>query len=198
MNHARISLPILLLMFAASAYAQDAKPAAPPAQPAPTMSSILDRQLSGQEKNIVDAAAAMPEEKYNFSPESLNISGSDYKGVRTFAMEVKHIATANYIFWGAITGDKPAYEIKGPNGPDEIKTKADILKYLKDSFAVGHKAVATVTPENLLEMLPFRANKAPRIGLVSNELIHANDHYGQMVEYLRMNGVVPPASRPQN
>ena len=198
MTHAKTMVFILVLAFTATLYGQAAKPSAPAQQPTPTVSNILDRQLSGLEKNIVDTAEAMPEDKYNFSPEGLNIAGSDYKGVRTFAMEVKHIATANYIFWGAITGDKPAYEIKGPNGPDEIKSKADIVKYLKESFAVGHKAAATVNTENLLEMFPFRTTKLPRLALVTNELIHVNDHYGQMVEYLRMNGVIPPASRPQN
>jgi uncharacterized damage-inducible protein DinB len=194
----KMTVLVLALAFTAVLHGQAAKPAAPAEQPAPTISSILERQLNGLEKNIVGAAEAMPEDKYNFSPESLTIPGSDYKGVRSFAMEVKHIATANYLFWGAITGDKPAYEIKGPNGPDEVKTKSEILKFLKDSFAVGHKAVATVNSENLLEMVPFRTTKAPRLGLVSDELIHANDHYGQMVEYLRMSGVVPPASRPRN
>jgi uncharacterized damage-inducible protein DinB len=181
-----------------------AKPASPapqaqaspqPAQPPPTFASMADRQVSASEKQLVEAAEAMPEEKYNFSPESLNIPGSNYKGVRTFAMEVKHIATANYVFWSALTGDPMPAGIKGPNGPDELKTKAEIVKYLKDSYALGHKAAATLTPENALELVTFRMGKAPRLYLATNPVAHANDHYGQMVEYLRMNGIVPPASR---
>jgi uncharacterized damage-inducible protein DinB len=156
---------------------------------------MAERQVSASEKQLVEAAEAMPEDKYNFTPESLNIPGSNYKGVRTFALEVKHIATANYAFWTALTGDPMPAGIKGPNGPDELKTKAEIVKFLKDSYALGHKAAATLTPENALEVVTFRMGKAPRLYLATNPVAHANDHYGQMVEYLRMNGIVPPASR---
>jgi uncharacterized damage-inducible protein DinB len=181
-----------------------AKPATPapqaqaspqPAQPAPTFASMVDRQVSSIEKQFVEAAEAMPEDKFNFSPESLNIQGSDYKGVRTFALEVKHVATANYAFWTGLTGDKMPEGIKGPNGPEELRTKAEIVKFLKDSFALGHKAAATLTSANLLEPVPFRQNKAPRLQLATAPVAHAFDHYGQMVEYLRMNGIIPPASR---
>jgi hypothetical protein len=181
-----------------------AKPAAPapqaqaspqPAQPSPTLASVVDRQISSIEKQFVEAAEAMPEDKFNFSPESLKIPGSDYKGVRTFALEVKHVATANYAFWTGLTGDKMPEGIKGPNGPEELKTKAEIVKFLKDSYALGHKAAATVTSDNVLELVPFRQNKAPRLHLATAPVAHAFDHYGQMIEYLRMNGIIPPASR---
>ena len=205
MKNLRTMCLLLVLSFAIGtvAYGQaaaPAKPATPAAQPqpAPTLASVFDRQLSGIEKNVVEAAEAMPEDKYNFSPEGLALKGSDYKGVRTFAMEVKHIATANYAFWTPVTGDAMPAGIKGPNGPDELKTKAEIMKFLKDSFALGHKATAALTGDNALEMLQFRQNKSPRIQLTTSPIPHANDHYGQMVEYLRMNGIVPPASRPQN
>ena len=164
-------------------------------QPAPTLASVVDRQISSIEKQFVEAAEAMPEDKFNFSPESLNIQGSDYKGVRTFALEVKHVATANYAFWTGLTGDKMPEGIKGPNGPEGLKTKAEIVKFLKDSYALGHKATATLTSDNVLELVPFRQNKAPRLYLATAPVAHAFDHYGQMVEYLRMNGIVPPASR---
>ncbi|HWX55859.1 MAG TPA: DinB family protein [Verrucomicrobiae bacterium] len=205
MKHLRVFCLLAVLTLAAGALAQGsgvpAKPAgaAPQAQttpqPAPTISSIIDRQISTIEKQFVDAAEAMPEAKFNFTPESLNIQGSDYKGVRTFALEVKHVATANYFFWCSVTGDKLPEGIKGPNGPDELKTKAEIIQFLKDSFALGHKAAATLTGENATEMLPFRQNKAPRLNLAASPVAHAFDHYGQMVEYLRMNGIVPPASQ---
>jgi hypothetical protein len=173
------------------------KPAtpAPQAQPSPTLSRLVDRQISASEKQVVEAAEAMPEDKYNFSPESLNITGSDYKGVRTFALEVRHIATANYAFWSSLTGDPMPAGIKGPNGPEELKTKAEIVKFLKDSYALGHKAAATLTNENMLDLVAFPMGKSPRLYLATNPVVHANDHYGQMIEYLRMNGIVPPASR---
>ena len=198
MKFVKIFCCFTLMIFAMGAMSQTAesKPAASqtPA-PAPTISSMVDKQISGIEKQFVEAAEAMPEGKFNFTPESLNIPGSDYKTVRTFALEVKHVATANYFYWCSVTGDKMPQGIKGPNGPDELQTKAEIIKYLKDSFAIGHKAAATLTSENIMEPLPFRTSKLPRLNLVSAPVPHAFDHYGQMVEYLRMNGVVPPASR---
>ena len=198
MKHLRMMFLLLVLCFAmgAAAPAQQPSGSAPPAQqPAPTISSFVDRQIGTIEKQFVEAAEAMPEDKFNFTPESLNIKGSDYKTVRTFALEVRHVATANYFYWCSVTGDKLPEGIKGANGPDDLKSKAEIIKFLKDSFAIGHKASATLTSENIMEMLPFRNNKAPRLQLVVGPVPHAFDHYGQMVEYLRMNGIVPPASR---
>ena len=158
---------------------------------------MLERQVSASEKQVVEAAEAMPEDKYNFSPESLNIPGSDYKGVRTFALEVRHIATANYAFWSALTGDPMPAGITGPNGPEALKTKAEIVKFLKDSYALGHKAAATLTNENMLDVVAFPMGKRSAVyrTLPPMPVVHANDHYGQMIEYLRMNGIVPPASR---
>jgi uncharacterized damage-inducible protein DinB len=162
-------------------------------QPAPTIISTLDRDISAAEKLIVDAAEAMPEDKFNFSPESLNIPGADYKGVRTFALQVKHIATSNYFIWSPLTGDKLPEGLKDGNGPQNLKTKAEIIQFLKDSFALGHKAAATLTDQNMLQ--PPANAKSPRLRLATFAVAHAYDHYGQMVEYLRMNGIVPPASR---
>lgn len=166
---------------------------APQAQQAPTLASNVDREVSAIEKQVVEAAEAMPEEKFNFSPESLHISGSDYKGVRTFAVQVKHIAASNYFIWSPLTGDKLPEGLKDGNGPENLKTKADILQFLKDSFALGHKAAATLTTENMLQ--PPGSGKSSRLHLAEFGVAHAFNHYGQMVEYLRMNGVVPPASR---
>jgi hypothetical protein len=85
------------------------------------------------------------------------------------------------------------FRLKDGNGPEGLKTKADILKFLKDSFALGHRAAATLTAENMLQV-PERS-KSARLRLATFGVAHAYDHYGQMVEYLRMNGIVPPASR---
>ncbi len=198
---------LAMMCFAASAFAQDAgaaKPAAPaakPAPPAPSISGAIDSQIKIIEKEFVSAAEAMPEDKYNFTPAGLNIPGSDYKGVRTFAEEVKHVATANYMFWGAITGDPMPAGTTGPNGPDTIKTKADIVKYLKDSYAIGHKAANMLTAENAVTTvsIPMMSpNPIPKLFLATFGVAHGFDHYGQVVEYLRMNGIVPPASRGGN
>ena len=116
----------------------------------PTIASAVDREISAVEKQIVDAAEAMPEDKFNFSPESLNIPGDGYKGVRTFALQVKHVAASNYAIWWRLTGDKFPDSFMGGNGPENFKTKAEIIKFLKDSFALGHQAAATLTTQNML------------------------------------------------
>jgi uncharacterized damage-inducible protein DinB len=195
----RIFAALLVFGSAVAAYAQagakqghQAEP-----QPAPTIANQIDQQITLIEKQFVEAAEAMPEEKFAFTPETLNLQGSDYKGVRTFALEVRHVATANYAFWGPITGDKMPEGVKGPNGPENMTSKADIIKYLKDSFALGHKVAATLTAQNLNDTFKTFRGESPRLFLASFPVAHAFDHYGQMVEYLRMNGVVPPASRQQ-
>src|SRR5579864_1083014 len=200
MKRIRIVLPSAVLMFAVTALGQGTNggenasaPRAQQAQTPPTIAATVDREISTIEKQIVEAAQAMPEDKFNFSPESLNISGDDYKGVRTFSLQVKHVAASNYFLWSPLTGDKLPEGQKDGNGPADLKTKADIIKFLKDSFALGHKAAATLTTENMLQTAEH--SKSPRLYLATFAVAHAFDHYGQMVEYLRMNGIVPPASR---
>jgi len=188
-------------LLAASAYAQAVKSSsaagssASPSTP-PTIASAIDREISLVEKEVVEAAEAMPEDKFDFSPEKLNVPGSDYKGVRTFGEQVKHVAASNYLIWSPITGEKPPDTVNDGKGPDNMKAKADIIKYLKDSFAFGHKAVATLNESNLVQPIT-RPNRPPttRLFLATFAPAHAFDHYGQLVEYLRMNGIVPPASR---
>jgi len=205
MKHIQTSLLLTaaLSLAAASAYAQAAKssPAAgTPGSPStpPTIASAIDREISIIEKEVVEAAEAMPEDKFDFSPEKLNVPGSDYKGVRTFGQQLKHIAASNYLIWSPITGEKPPDTVNDGKGPDNMKAKAEIIKYLKDSFAFGHKAVGTLNDSNLVQPIT-RPNRPPttRLFLATFAPAHAFDHYGQMVEYLRMNGIVPPASRGQ-
>jgi len=206
MKQMRTFCLLAILTFTVGAFGQGGtKPATPAASPAPqaqaspappaTFASLVDRQVSSYEKLVVEAAEAMPADKFDFTPASLKIPGSAYSDVRTFATLVKHTATANFRFWTTLTGEKMPENIKGPNGPDELKTKTEIIQFLKDSFAVGHRAAKSLTPENALEQVPFRNSTAPRLYLATTTVIHAADEYGQMVEYLRMNGIVPPASR---
>jgi DinB superfamily len=197
---ARTQIPVIAVLtsiFAVSALAQNANSAASgsQAQPSPptTLAAVVDHDISGIEKMVVEVAEAMPEGKFNFSPESLNIPRSSFKGVRTFALQVRHVAASNYAIWAPLTGDTFPKDYMGGNGPENLQTKADIIKFLKDSFALGHKAAATVTPENMLETVG--RGKSTRIRLANFGVAHACNHYGQMVEYLRMNGIVPPASR---
>jgi hypothetical protein len=203
MKHPSLLLTAAIYLVAASAYAQATKssPAAgasaSPSTP-PTIASAIDREISIVEKEVVEAAEAMPEDKFDFSPEKLNLPGSDYKGVRTFGEQLKHVAASNYLLWSPITGEKPPDTVNDGKGPDNMKAKADIIKYLKDSFAFGHKAVATLTDSNLVQPI-IRNNKPPttRLFLATFAPAHCFDHYGQIIEYLRMNGIVPPASRGQ-
>jgi uncharacterized damage-inducible protein DinB len=189
-----------MLILAVSALGQGTKtvegataPQAQASQAAPTLASAIDREISAIEKQVLDAAEAMPEDKFKFSPENLNLPGSDYKGVRTFAGQVRHIAASNYFIWSPLTGEKLPVDLTDGNGPEDVKTKAEILMFLKDSFALGHRAAATFTTENMLQTPEH--SKSTRLRLATFGVAHAFDHYGQMVEYLRMNGIVPPASR---
>jgi uncharacterized damage-inducible protein DinB len=193
-------LTAALSLAAASAYAQAAKssPAAgASASPStPTIASAIDPQISLVEKEVVDAAEAMPEDKFDFSPEKLNLPGSDYKGVRTFGEQLKHIAASNYLIWSPITGEKPPDTVNDGKGPDNMKAKAEIIKFVKDSFAFGHKAVATLNSSNLVEPITSKSGRqTTRLFQATFAAAHCFDHYGQMIEYLRMNGIVPPASR---
>jgi hypothetical protein len=188
MKQVRILLRSAVLVAGVTVLGQVTKSAA-----APTIASMMDGEISAIEKQVVEAAEAMPENRYNFSPENLHIPGDDYKGVRTFALQVRHVAASNYALWSRLTGDKIPEDFRGGNGPERLKTKADILKFLKDSFALGHRAAATLTTENML--LAPEHSESPRLHLAEFGVAHAFNHYGQMVEYLRMNGIVPPASR---
>lgn len=158
-----------------------------------SLTPAVERLLNNIETSIVNLANKWPEGKFNFTPESLNINGSNFKDVRTFAGQVKHLATDNYHIWSAITGDPlpPGVHEGDVNGPADMTSKADIMKFLKDSFALGHKAIATLTEKNAMEMIDFRGGKLPRLDLTWYALTHDEDHYGQMVVYSRMVGITP-------
>lgn len=162
-------------------------------KPPASVGEVIDRQFSGMEREFVPAAEAMPADKYDFAP-----TNGEFKGVRTFAQQVKHVAAVNYMIAAALLGEKPPVDVEGENGPAAMKTKEQIVKFLKDSCAYTHKAIATLNEKNLVEMIdgPF-GGKGSRLGLANTTIGHSFDHYGQMVEYLRMNGIIPPASRPQ-
>jgi uncharacterized damage-inducible protein DinB len=157
-----------------------------------TVTQVLDSSVSNIEHEFVPAAEAMPAEKFGFAP-----TNGEFKGVRTFAQQVKHVAAVNYELGAAILEEKPPVDIGEESGPASITTKADILKFLNDSFAYVHKAVQTINDKNLVETVrsPWGEGKVTRLSLATSVAWHGFDHYGQMVEYLRMNGIIPPASR---
>jgi uncharacterized damage-inducible protein DinB len=147
------------------------------------------------EQVLVSAADAMPADKYGFAP-----TDGEFKGVRTFGQMVKHLSATNYILAAAALGEEPPAEAGDEAGPEAVRTKAEILNYLNGSFAQLYKAIETIgeknTPVKSSSISPLKGAEVTRLALLVESLAHAFDHYGQMVEYLRMNGVVPPASRP--
>ena len=159
---------------------------------AATIASVLDGTVKQIESELVPAVEAMPEDKIGFAPTS-----GEFKGVRTFAAQAKHVAAVNYMIGSYILGEKIPVDTGGENGPEVMKSKADIVKFLKDSYAYAHKAVATINEGNAVAPIknPFGEGTATRLGMATAFAWHGFDHYGQMVEYLRMNGIVPPASR---
>ena len=166
--------------------------AAKPKEQRRTVTEVLDHTVLNLEHEFVPAAEAMPEDKYGFAP-----TGGEFKGVRTFAQQIKHVAAVNYELGAALLEQKPPVDIGEESGPASITSKADILKFLKESFEYVHKAIATINEQNLTGTVrsPFGEGMVSRLGLASAVASHGYDHYGQMVEYLRMNGIVPPASR---
>ncbi len=153
----------------------------------------MDGVLSAIEKDIVALAEAMPTDKYDFAPKNSDFAGTlkpDYTGVRTFGQEIAHIAAGNYIFIAMATSSKPAMDLATVSkGVDKVTALAS----LKASFAAMHAAISTLTPANAFE----RAGRGPndtRISVIAGGLAHQRDHYGQLVEYARMNGITPPAS----
>ena len=157
-----------------------------------TVSQTLDFWITNTEKEVVSAAEAMPAEHYYFAP-----TRGEFTGVRTFAGQVKHLSAANYQLAAKILGEKPLHGEHDETAPETINTKAQILDYVQGSFAQLHRAVAAITQENMLE--PVAASpgtrQTNRLQFAVDAVAHSYDHYGQMVEYLRMNGIVPPESR---
>ena len=157
-----------------------------------SISPAIQRQFNKIESDILTSAESMPEDKFNFTPQSLNIKNSQFEGVRTFAGQIMHLSTDNILIWSAITGESVRADIEDVNGPKTIKTKKDVIAYLKSSFAIGQKAISTLTAQNAMDMIEFRGRKLPKLDLAFYALTHANEHYGQMVIYLRMCGIIPP------
>ncbi len=155
-----------------------------------TIASAIHETWSYIEESFVSAADAMPAEKYSFAP-----TNGEFKGVRTFAQQIKHVACANFGFFSEIDGKTPPPDCEH-GGPDPAKTKDELMKYLRDSFAYGDKVLATIDAKSALDPTTGRyPGPSTKLGLAFVAVWHASDHYGQMVEYLRMNGIVPPASR---
>lgn len=178
----RAAVWVSAVVLAASVHAADA-----------TASKLMDEQLSMVESEVVPLVEAMPADKMAFAPTS-----GEFKGVRTFAAQAKHVAAVIYMVSAAAKGEKVPVDTGGESGPDSVKTKEQVVKFLKDAFAYAHTATKALTEKNHMELVksPFGGPDQARLGLISVAVWHTFDHYGQMVVYARMNGIIPPASRP--
>lgn len=161
------------------------------ASPPKTVTQEFERSVSGPERACLALANAMPEDRYDFAP-----TNGEFKGVRSFAQLAKHIAVDNYLNGAALLGEKPPVDSGAhENGPDSIQTKAQVVKFLQDSFTYLHRAVATANEKNLLELVEYPGGgRVSRLAVVASAISHPWDIYGQMIEYLRMNGIDPQAA----
>jgi uncharacterized damage-inducible protein DinB len=167
------------------AVAQEAAPAKPAVGTKMEPKAVYGKLLGMMEEEFVSAAEAMPEDKFNFVP-----TQGEFAGVRSFGDQVKHVAEANGYFFHDPT--KPMVDNRADI--EKLKTKAEIIKALKDSFTEAHAYVDATTAENAF----VTTASGTHAGMAAFGLAHMMDHYGQLVVYLRLNGIVPPASRKNN
>ena len=168
-------------------------PPSPPIGTKEDPANAVDGLLSLMEMQVVGAAKAMPADKYSFAPAQAIFAPSqktEFDTVRTFVGQVTHLAQANYFFFGW-SGIKPDRDVKAIAS---ITTKDEAVAALQASFVYAHKAIATITTENAFVAIKPIDGYSTRVTIAAFAAAHGNDHYGQMVEYLRMNGIVPPAS----
>ena len=153
----------------------------------------MEESLKIVERDLIPLAEAVPAAQYDFAP-----TNGEFKDVRTFGQQILHLATNNYGAAATVLGEKPPADLgDGNNGPTNLKTKDEIVSFLKGSFAYAHKAMASLTVANLGDELDPGWGKHSRLFMADLIVWHSFNHYGQLVVYARMNGIVPPASRPQ-
>jgi hypothetical protein len=150
------------------------------------------KQVDLVEHDLVSLAQAMPADKYSFRP-----SGGQFDDVRTFGEQVKHAATMIFMTAAIVLEEKSPY---GPgtndNGPDDLQGKEQIVDYLKRSIAYARKAMSSLTEKNHLDPLNTYFGSQSRIEVAAGVGFHSYNHYGQMVVYARMCGIVPPSQPP--
>jgi uncharacterized damage-inducible protein DinB len=164
-----------------------------------TIAAPFIRGLQYQEYEVRSAAETMPEDKYSYRPADGMFKNEKPEfgpaEVRTFAEQVKHVACANFAFAAELDRLKPP-EGCDKGGSNPAKTKRELLIYLRDSFAAIRKSLGAINAQNQFDPIegPY-AGPNTRLGIATVIVWHNADHYGQMTLYLRLNGIVPPASR---
>jgi hypothetical protein len=163
---------------------------ASPAAPNP-VADLYGKQLDLLEHDLVGLAAAMPADRYDFRPTS-----GAFADVRTFGEQVRHVATMIYMAAAIVLQERSPYG-PGPhdNGPETIRTKAEALQYLAGALSYARKAAASLDEKNQFDQLRTHFGSQSRVEVAAGLTYHSYDHYGQMVIYARMNGIVPPSSR---
>ncbi len=188
-------LGVAMLMGGALPAQMSGPPPAPPVGTVEKPAEALDSMLGMLEYEVTGVAKEMPAERYGFAPsQALFAPGGAEKfdGVRSFGGQVTHLAQANYFFFAGWCGAKPDRDVQAIGN---LKSKDEILAALQGSFAYAHRCVATITPENAFVAIKPVDGFSTRVTIAAFAVAHGNDHYGQMVEYLRMNGMVPPGSK---
>jgi uncharacterized damage-inducible protein DinB len=200
LEHAAILAALLIFTFAVTERIPAQQPTAAEMIKKETIAAPFLRNMQFQEYQLRSAAEAMPEDKYNYRPAEGKFKNEKPEygpaEVRTFAEQVKHVACSNFGFAAELDGQKPP-EGCDKGGPSPAKTKRELLIYLRDSLAAIRKSLGAVTAQNQFDPIegPY-AGPNTRLGIATVIVWHAADHYGQMTLYLRLNGIVPPASRP--
>lgn len=187
MTRPRLTARLALLVFVLSVGSSPAGEAQESIDP---LAAPVVQWLTMIERSFVPLAEAMPEEKYGFRP-----TEGAFDGVRTFGQQVKHVACGNFAFFNEIEKKTPP-ERCDTGGPSPARTKAELITYLRESFAYADRVLKTMTASNAAEPAggPY-GGQSTRLGLATLAIWHASDHYGQLVVYARLNGIVPPASR---
>jgi len=166
------------------------KKAAQPDDIPKSIAESVSGTLQFVEGNFLDLAEAMPGDKYSYIPTT-----GKFEGVRSFGEQVKHVACAQFAFFNEFEGKKPPDDCE-KGGHDPAKTKAELIKYLKDSFDYSNRVLATLAANNALDRVEGRyAGPNTKLGISVIAVWHITDHYGQLVEYLRLNGIVPPMTQ---
>jgi uncharacterized damage-inducible protein DinB len=166
------------------------KEAAPPDDIPKSIAESISSTLQFAEGNFIGLAEAMPEDKYSYIP-----TVGKFEGVRSFGEQVKHVACAQFAFFNEFEGKKPLEDCE-KGGHDPARTKAELIRYLRDSFDYSNRVLATLTANNALDRVEGRyAGPNSKLGISVVAVWHITDHYGQLVEYLRLNGIVPPMTQ---
>jgi len=168
---------------------QGVEKAAPGTLVAPA--EALTSLLNVTESQMMSLVKAFPADKYGYAPSAAIFAPgqqTEYTGVRTFGALVIHVAQANYGLGSKLSGLKPEID---PATLSKLSGKDEIVAALEASFAFDHKAIGTLTTANAFESVGGPFTRSTQAAFI---VVHASDEYGQMVEYLRMNGIAPPAS----